>query len=280
MKKAGSLIAFAFGLVSAVFAQPPQAELPVRVPDINGMAISLAKPAFPETAVVMNADGDTTIVMVVVDENGVPVSATCSLNCHPMLKDAAEQAALTSRFKPLVVKGRAVKYEGTLHFTFVVERVNWFRFGTALESTRQFDNLSLGPVAQMLSPAFAEEKQKLLSLDGEGVDLEKRWKVIADVTTSVRSKLKDDDLWRFNLSLALRQISFWTMAAAKTDRVELQKAIDALPAVTAAAPEGTSEKLIDGLREIAKFRVPQETDERELRRSISELMRKIQTELR
>ena len=85
-----------------------------------------------------------------------------------MLKDAAELAAMTSKFKPLEINGRAVRYDGILLYSFVVNHVNWYGFGTALESTRQFDNISFGPAAQILSNDFAKEKARLVALDADG----------------------------------------------------------------------------------------------------------------
>lgn len=277
-----SILLIAIVLSAAVSSLPQKTpdSRPVDVPDINGMAVSLIKPAFPETAIAVDADGATTVVRVVVDENGIPVSAQCSLDCNAMLKDAAEQAALNSRFKPLVVKGKPVKYQGTLMFTFVVARVNWVRFATALESVRQFDNLSVGPVAQMLSTDFAKEKEKLLSLDVEGVTFETRQKVLTEVTTAIKSRLKDTELWHFDLASALRRISFWTMAAEHTDRAELQKSIEAISSVIASAPEGTSDQLLSDLRTVAAYRVPADLKEQDLRRAIFELTKKVHLRLK
>lgn len=261
-------------------AQTPAVEPRISVPDINGLAITLVKPAFPETAVVTGADGAAVSLKVVVDENGDPISAQCSLSCHPMLKAAAELAALQSKFKPLVKDGRPVKYEGILLYSFVVTHVNWYRFGTALESVRQFDNISAGPMAQILSDDFAGERTRLLGLDAPGVDLNTRWQVIAEVEASLRKKLKGLDLWRFEVGLALRRVTFWTMAGERTDRAAMQKAIDALPAYIAAAPEGVSERVITGLAALSKYRVTAEIPERELRQAINELNRKIPPDLR
>lgn len=267
-------------LAAAIFAQPPVAERPFDVPDINGMAIVLEKPAFPETAVAADADGSAVSLKVVVDENGNVISAVCSLTCHPMLKDAAELAALKSKFKPLIKDGRAVKYQGHLLYTFVVNRVDWFRFGTALESTRQFDNISLGPVAQILSAEFAAEKAKLLALDAKGTDYETRQKVIAEVAAFFKSKLKGTDLWRFELSLALRRVSFWPQAGEAIDRTELQASIDALAAAIASPPEGTSDLLIKELTAISKYRIPADISERDLRKAISDMYRNVSQHLR
>ncbi len=263
-------------LVSAfsIAAQSTASERPIDVPDINGMAVTLVKPAFPETAVAADADGEAVTLKVVVDEIGNVVTAACSTTCHAMLKDAAELAALQSKFKPLIKDGRAVRYQGILIYTFVVNRVNWFRFATALESTRQFDNLSLGPVAQILPPDRQDEKTKLISLDAEGVTFETRQKVIAEVANSVRSKLTGRDLWHYDLAMALRRITFWTQAAEATDRGQLQKAIAALASNASAAPEDAPAELISDLTVISKYRIPDAIAERDLRRAIMELTRK------
>jgi len=247
----------------------------VRVPDINGRAVLLVKPAFPETAVVTEADGESISLKVVVDEDGNVVSAQCSLTCHPMLKDAAELAAMTSKFKPLSVEGRSVRYEGILLYNFVVNRVHWFRFGTALESARQFDNISFGPVAQILSNEFAAEKARLIILDADGgVDFDTRQKGIADVVGSIKAKLSGVDLWQFELGMALRRVTFWLMAG-RIDRREMQKAIEGLTPYITSAPEGTSKQLIDDLNAFSKFRIPADMSDRDLARAISDMSKKI-----
>ncbi len=271
---------FIFLFAVSAFGQTPASESPISVPDINGMAVSLVKPAFPETAVAADADGAPVLLRVVVNESGNVISAICSTDCHPMLKDAAELAAMTSRFKPMVREGRPVKYQGTLVYTFVVNRVDWFRFATSIESTRQFDNISLGPVAQILSTEFAKEKASLLSLDAKGVDFDTRQRVIAEVIASVRPRLKGMDVWRFDLGLALRRVTFWPQAGGPVDRAELQKAIDGLPAVISAAPDGVSKELINELTVISKYRIPSEISERDLRQAIAEMNRNIGPHLR
>lgn len=268
-----SLIVF---LGSAAAQQPAEADRLRDVPDINGMAVTLIKPAFPETAVAVDGDGTTVTVRVTVDENGNPTSATCSLTCHSMLKDAAELAALQSKFRPLIDNGKALKYQGILHYTFVVNRVDWFRLATAIESTRQFDNISLGPVAQILSPEFSNEKTKLLALDENGgAEYKIRQKSIVEVVESVKSKLKGNDLWWFELGLALRRVTFWPQAGGPIERAELQDAIDDLGPIVSRAPDGVGEELINEISAISRYRVPQNIPEGELRRAIAEFSRRI-----
>lgn len=276
---------FLYGIGSIFFfyncaaGQTPGTTVPIiSVPDINGRAISLLKPAFPETAIAAAADGAGVTLRVVVDENGHVISAQCSLNCHPMLKDAAELAAATSKFRPLIKDGQAVKYQGVLLYTFVVERVDWFRFGTGLESARQFDNISVGPVAEVLSSRYSDEKARLLALDAKGVDYETRQKGISGVEALLNDKLKGDDLWRFGMGMALRRVTFWTMAGERTDRAELQRAINDLPRYIANAPEGVGEQTIVALTTVSKYKVPPDLPERDLRKAIYDMTRAIRIE--
>lgn len=269
------VLLFPFALLSmGVHSQqgPPR----ISVPDINGRATNLVKPVFPDTAVATGADGATVTVLIVVDESGNVTAAKCSASCHPMLRDAAEVAAAASTFRPLLKDGRLVPYDGVLLYTFVVERVRWFNFGSALESARQFDNITLGPAANMLSAAFGGEKAKLRSLDANGgVDFDTRQKGISEVEASIRSKLKDKDLWDFEMAMGLRRITFWTMAAERTDREQLQQAINALPKYIATAPAGTPENIIRDLTALSKYQVPKDLSEIDLRKAIREMTKGI-----
>ncbi|MEO7673924.1 MAG: energy transducer TonB [Pyrinomonadaceae bacterium] len=282
MRKFSFIVLLMMCVCSAtVFAQQAAVERLLEVPDINGLAVSLVKPAFPETAVAVDADGRTVSLRVIVDENGNVLSATCSLTCHSMLKDAAQLAAMTSKFKPLRKDGRPIKYQGALLYTFVVNRVDWFRFGTAVESTRQFDNISLGPVAQILSADFAKEKAALLTLDANGgADYDTRQKVLSEVISLFKSKLEGFDLWRFELGLALRRVTFWPQAGGPIDRAELQETIDGLAASISSAPEGVSQPLIKELTAISKYRVSPDISERDLRQAIFNLSRNVAPYLR
>jgi hypothetical protein len=279
--QAAILLLIILGLAGDLTAQTEPNPPLESVPDINGLAVSLTQPEFPSTAVAVDADGATTSVRVVVDENGNVLTAVCSLTCHPMLRDAAEIAARRSTFKPRTRDGRPVKYQGILLYTFVVNRVNWFRFATALESTRQFDNISLGPVAQILSDQFVKQRESLASLDANGgADYGTRQKVIDEVTASFRSVLKDADLWWFELGLSLRRVTFWAMAAERIDRPRLQSAIADLARVVAASPEDVPQGLIAEITSISQYKIPAQISEQDLRMKLGEMSRRLWPHLR
>ncbi len=96
---------------------PPPANTPVNVGNMNTRAISLAKPVYPAAARQIRAEGQVP-VQVTVDETGKVISAKATSG-HPLLRQAAENAARSSRFNPVRVSGQPVKSVGTVVYNFV-----------------------------------------------------------------------------------------------------------------------------------------------------------------
>lgn len=87
---------------------------------LNGAAVSLPPPLYPETAKRMRTSGVVT-VEVVIDENGKVISANAT-NGPATLRDAATQAALRARFSPTKLSGQPVKVFGTISYRFALAR--------------------------------------------------------------------------------------------------------------------------------------------------------------
>jgi protein TonB len=85
---------------------------------LNGTAISLPPPVYPEAARRMRNQG-TVVVEVVLDESGKVVSANATSG-PPMLRDAAVQAALKARFSPTKLSGQPVKVSGIINYKFAL----------------------------------------------------------------------------------------------------------------------------------------------------------------
>lgn len=83
---------------------------------INGKAANLPLPVYPLDAKAVRASGAVN-VQVTIDENGNVVAAQ-AVSGHPLLRQAAEQAALQAKFYPTVVSGRAVKMTGIIVYNF------------------------------------------------------------------------------------------------------------------------------------------------------------------
>jgi len=86
---------------------------------LNGTAILLPSPAYPDTARKMRTSGVVT-VDVVIDEDGKVISAQASAG-PTTLREAAAQAALRARFTPTKLSGQPVKVTGVIHYKFTLQ---------------------------------------------------------------------------------------------------------------------------------------------------------------
>jgi protein TonB len=96
---------------------PPKITKPVSGGVLNGKATSLPKPPYPAAARAVRASGAVS-VQVLIDEGGRVVSAS-AVSGHPLLRQAAEQAARGARFSPTQLSGQAVKVSGVITYNFV-----------------------------------------------------------------------------------------------------------------------------------------------------------------
>lgn len=102
--------------------EPPPAPRPILKPIsggvLNGTALSLPQPIYPEAARRMRTGGLVS-VEVILDEAGKVVSATATSG-PTILRDAAVQAALKARFSPTKLSGQPVKVSGTINYKFAL----------------------------------------------------------------------------------------------------------------------------------------------------------------
>ena len=85
---------------------------------LNGKALALPPPAYPEAARVIKAQGTVT-VQVLIDENGEVISAA-AVSGHPLLRAAATEAARRAKFEATYLNGQPVKVSGVLTYNFVL----------------------------------------------------------------------------------------------------------------------------------------------------------------
>ncbi len=84
---------------------------------INHNALNLAKPKYPAAALAVRATG-TVNVQVTIDEDGEIVKAE-AISGHPLLRYAAERAAMESRFAPTLLNWQPVQITGIIVYNFV-----------------------------------------------------------------------------------------------------------------------------------------------------------------
>jgi TonB family protein len=98
-------------------AEPPVVPKSVDLGQLNGFALKLMMPVYPELAQKLNAHGKVT-VQITLDEEGKVISAKAT-NGSSLLRAASEDAARKSKFKPTLVGNQAVKATGFITYNFV-----------------------------------------------------------------------------------------------------------------------------------------------------------------
>ena len=83
---------------------------------LNGKAIKLPKPTYPQIAKATKAQG-TVVVQVLVDENGDVIEAR-AVSGDPLLQAAAVVVARQAKFPPRIVSGKSVKVSGVITYEF------------------------------------------------------------------------------------------------------------------------------------------------------------------
>lgn len=98
-------------------SEPPVALQTVELGELNGFAVDLVVPAYPEIAKRMNTQGKVT-VQIILDKEGKVISAK-AVTGHTLLRSTGEEAARKSKFKPARVGNQAVKATGFIVYNFV-----------------------------------------------------------------------------------------------------------------------------------------------------------------
>jgi protein TonB len=101
-------------------APPRQETGPVRLTStlISSKAINKPAPPYPAIAKAANIQG-TVAVQIVIDEHGQVISAKATSG-HPLLLNAAVQAAYRASFTPTVLGGQPVKVTGSITYNFLL----------------------------------------------------------------------------------------------------------------------------------------------------------------
>lgn len=132
---------------------------------VRNKALFLPKPGYPDDARRLGIAG-VVRVQVKINEQGSVVDASM-LSGDPILKATAEDAALKSKFRPLLDdSGRAVFSEGVLSYPFEIRRVGWSRIAADLV-TLAGPSASVVPLPVLIKsidPAWTDELATLKRL--------------------------------------------------------------------------------------------------------------------
>jgi periplasmic protein TonB len=96
---------------------PPVQRLPSNI--ISSKVLSKPVPVYPSIALQAHVYGIVT-VEILIDEQGRVISAQATSG-HPLLREAARQAAMQARFTPTQLNGQPVKVSGVITYNFVMQ---------------------------------------------------------------------------------------------------------------------------------------------------------------
>ncbi len=242
---------------------------------LNGNALTLPKPDYPDDARRAKLSGKVT-VQVIIDEAGKVVSANAvsGPNKNISLRVAAETAALKATFSPTRLSGQPVKVSGVIVYNFVAERSNEEKlkvlgvsafltiirsfasdidkFKEAFEEKNLFkDDIDFGE--------FGPELKALQSMEKLSVD--KRLEAVDTALSSIRSKLTESGQWQFELGKNLGDIfgsMMWLMVSAsgpenldKLDGASLKLTLNKIRDLTLSAPPDFPQDVLAKLKNVA-----------------------------
>lgn len=87
------------------------------VGDLNTRAVRLQTPAYPQDARRLGVQGKV-VVQITIDEAGNVTSAKTASG-NPLLRGSAQDAALKSKFKPVIVNDQPVKAKGFIIYSYI-----------------------------------------------------------------------------------------------------------------------------------------------------------------
>ncbi|MCA1629187.1 MAG: energy transducer TonB [Acidobacteria bacterium] len=150
-------------------AQPRKTE--IRGGVLNGKADKRVQPVYPAVARAAGATGAVE-VEVTVDEGGNVASAR-AVSGHPLLQQAAVDAARQWTFKPTTLKGEPVKVAGIITFSFMLsgKESDEFAAGAAAQQS-QMKMRTRAPGNPPEPPKFPETRESLGKQTIEGVEAE------------------------------------------------------------------------------------------------------------
>jgi len=98
----------------------PDASKPILAGQLNGRALNRPAPVYPAVARAAKAEGRVT-VEVIINEEGKVQSAR-AVDGHPLLREAAVDAARQWEFAPTRLEGKPVKVTGRISFNFALSK--------------------------------------------------------------------------------------------------------------------------------------------------------------
>jgi TonB family protein len=154
-------------------AQPSKTE--IRGGVLNGKADRRVQPAYPAIARAAMAEGGVAVEVVVNEDGGI--ESAKAISGHPLLQQAAVDAAQQWHFSPTMLSGKPVKVKGVITFSFALSREGGAGTNSVPGAKSEFyaeapARLVVPPSAGNLGIAFVEAKESLGTQSIGGVTAE------------------------------------------------------------------------------------------------------------
>ena len=195
---------------------------------LNGKVVSKPLPAYPPLAKAASAQG-AVAVQVVVDEHGRVVSAQ-AVSGHPLLQQAAVDAAKQAQFSPTLLSGQPVKVSGVITYNFAL--TNGANPAGESESTTTAapptpEEQKWAQFVARLHPLVASVAGRLR--EGKGTPIEGEERFVRDGKAELRIRLADKSP---AVLAQLKRLGFeLILDAASTDLVIGRLPLEKLPAL-------------------------------------------------
>jgi TonB family protein len=220
---------------------------------LNSKATALPKPVYGQAAQAVRASGEVK-VQVMVDENGDVISAS-AVSGHPLLRQAAEQAARLAKFATTMIAGQPVRVQGIIIYNFVLP-VNWHYVGLNLGDAEAEieDTEKLTRAVNELRALFPDETKALQAVIANFEKDEESGRsqtaAIVQVINSLQAKIsaQAEDYWRFELGLTIGRVNASTL-----DNEVLRENLAIFKHLYDTAPEKINEDTLDTLRSLGEM---------------------------
>jgi hypothetical protein len=174
---------------------------------MNGKALSLVKPDFPESTKSVGARG-TVSVEVLIDENGDVIEAK-ALRGNPLFIANSLRAAKLSKFQPVIFEdGTALKVRGVIVYNYSSNKLNWLEIGYSFSSP----NYLFSDKLEDFLPADFDAVKQLMA-QSKSISFEEQAEIHQTISSLIEGKLSSNNknLWLFSLGKELGKLSnsYW-----------------------------------------------------------------------
>ena len=209
---------------------------------VNGKAIELATPVYPQAAKMIGLYGKVE-VQVLIDVDGKVLTAKV-ISGNPILRSASVNAALKSKFAPIQIGGEFVRISGYINYIFLPTTLNWLEIGYILQKlwSGYYSSLKI----EDYFPIGFEEEIQLLNQKSVNQD-EIREIVIASLQNKLSNNPKS--VWLFSLGAILGK----TRKICCLNEPEMQNFAHQIKMLIQLKPENISHVLISKLEKFIDF---------------------------